>query len=419
MTWNDPQDYPKAIIHIDGDAFFAACEVAKNPTLRGKAVVTGKERGIVSSASYEAKRLGIQRGIPLRDVHKICPEAIILSSDYDTYALFSKRMYAIVRRYTPIVEEYGIDECFGDLTGLKSVHKLEYADILKKIKQELKDELDITFSVGLGPTKVLAKLGSNFNKPDGFTAIPKNNIWPYLKEKSVRKIWGIGPNTAAFLEMKGMRTALEFAQKETWWVRENLSKPYVQIWEELNGNSVLPLITEQKDSYQSLQRTRTFTPSRDPIYLRSELSKNIEGACQKARQYGVAATGMTIFLKSQEFRYTTKEIRLTRPSNLPHELIAIAEEAFNSLYTKGTFYRTTGVTLWGLQGAEQVQLDLFQTTEAKDKSDKAYEKVDELAERYGKNTVYLASSFAAVKEHTHKLDMVEKRMVLPLLGEVS
>ncbi|MBU0750217.1 DNA polymerase IV [Patescibacteria group bacterium] len=419
MTWNQDRDYPKAIIHVDGDAFFAACEVAKNPSLRGKPVVTGQDRGIVSAASYEAKRLGIERGIPLRDVHKICPEAIILHSDYETYQLFSRRMYAIVRRYTPFVEEYGIDECFGDITGLKGVHKGSYEDILRRIKQDLQDELDITFSVGLGPNKVLAKLGSNYNKPDGFTAIAKNNTRPYLIEKSVRKIWGIGPNTATFLEMHGMRTAYEFAQKEKWWVMEHVSKPYVAIWEELNGEHVLPLVTDKKDSYQSLQRTRTFIPSRDPLYLRSELSKNIESACQKARRYHVTATGMTLFLKSQDFRYHQVEIRLTKASNVPHELIAIAEQYFNQIYRKGTLYRTTGVTLTGLRGTDQAQLTLFEPVEVAAKASALYDHVDQLSARFGTSTIYLASSHTAIQRRAAAAPPTETRMALPFLGEVS
>lgn len=419
MTWGKDLSYPKAIFHIDGDAFFVGCEIAKNPTLRGKPVVTGKDRGIVSAASYEAKRMGIERGIPLRDVHKICPEAIILSSDYETYQLFSKRMYAIARRYTPVVEEYGIDECFGDLTGLKGVHKLSYEDILHRIKQDLWDELNISFSVGLAPTKVLAKLGSKFNKPDGYTAIPLSDARAYLEKTPVRKIWGIGPNTASFLEMHGMRTSLEFAQKEAWWIRENLSKPYVAIWEELNGTSVLPLITEKKESYQSLQRTRTFAPTKDPAYLKSELSKNIESACRRARRYKVRAAGMSIFLKSQEFTYSTIEIRFTRPSNLPHELITIADSHFAALYKPGVRYRTTGVTLWGLQGESHEQLNLFESTDTKEKRKSVYENMDAIAKRFGKDAIYLASSFAAVHEHAKQPAPQEQRVGLPFLGEVA
>ena len=108
--WGAPRSFPRAILHVDGDSFFAACEVAKNPRLRGKPVVTGKERGIVSACTYEAKRRGIKRAMRLDEVRKICPDAVILPSDYETYSLFSQRMYDIVRRYTPTIEEYSCTE---------------------------------------------------------------------------------------------------------------------------------------------------------------------------------------------------------------------------------------------------------------------------------------------------------------------
>lgn len=113
------QAFPRAILHIDGDSFFASCEIARDPSLKGKSVVTGRERGIASSMSYEAKARGVTRGMQIHMIRKICPDAIIIPSDYETYSLYSKRMFEIVRRYTPDVDEYSIDECFADLTGLK------------------------------------------------------------------------------------------------------------------------------------------------------------------------------------------------------------------------------------------------------------------------------------------------------------
>src|SRR3989344_7782028 len=115
MSWGRSYNFPRAIVHIDGDSFFAAVEVAKDPRLKGKPVITGKERGIVSACTYEAKQRGVIRGTKLSDALKMCPDAIVLPSDYETYSLFSDRMYEIVRRYTPTVEEYSIDECFADL----------------------------------------------------------------------------------------------------------------------------------------------------------------------------------------------------------------------------------------------------------------------------------------------------------------
>jgi len=113
------RSWPQAILHIDGDAFFTSCEEAVHPELKGKPLITGGERGIVACASYAAKALGIKRGVPLHEAKKICPGLIVLPSDYETYSLFSRRMYNIVRRFTPQVEEYSIDEAFADLTGLR------------------------------------------------------------------------------------------------------------------------------------------------------------------------------------------------------------------------------------------------------------------------------------------------------------
>src|SRR5712691_6370479 len=157
--------FPRAVLHIDGDAFFASCEQARDPQLQGKPVITGKERGIAASMSYEAKARDVTRGMRLFEIKRLCPDAIILPSDYETYNLLSQRLFAIVHRYTPDVEEYSIDECFADLTGLRRPLRMSYERMAKKIKHELDTELGFTFSVGLAPNKVLAKIGSKWKKP--------------------------------------------------------------------------------------------------------------------------------------------------------------------------------------------------------------------------------------------------------------
>jgi DNA polymerase-4/DNA polymerase V len=140
-------------VHIDGDAFFASCEQSRRPKLQGRPVVTGKERGMAASMSYEAKARGVKRGMRIAEIRKICPDAVILPSDYETYSLLSTRFFAIVRRYTPDVEEYSIDECFADLTGLRRPLRMSYIQIAEQIKKDLDTELGFTFSVGLAPNK--------------------------------------------------------------------------------------------------------------------------------------------------------------------------------------------------------------------------------------------------------------------------
>ena len=171
-----------AILHIDGDAFFASCEQSRRPKLQGRPVVTGKERGIAASMSYEAKACGVTRGMRISDIRKLCPEAVILPSDYETYSLLSKRFFTIVRRYTPEVEEYSIDECFADVTGLRRPLRMSYIQIAERIKRDLDTELGFTFSVGLAPNKVVAKIASKWQKPSGLTAIPGRELHRYLEQ---------------------------------------------------------------------------------------------------------------------------------------------------------------------------------------------------------------------------------------------
>jgi nucleotidyltransferase/DNA polymerase involved in DNA repair len=435
MTWEKSLSYPRAIVHIDGDSFFAACEVAKNPSLRGKPVITGKERGIVSACTYEAKARGVKRGVTLGEAVKLCPDAIVLPSDYETYSLFSERMYEIVRRYTPDVEEYSIDECFADLTGMRRVNKMNYRDMAHAIKQELKVELGITFSVGLSATKVLAKVGSKWKKPDGLTAIPLKDSKRFLSALSVENVWGIGGNTAAYLNKFGIKTAQDFASRNEAWVRANLSKPFYEIWQELNGEVAYEIATERKTSYQSISKTKTFTPpSRDSRFVFSQLSKNIENACIKARRWNLAAPEIFFFLKTQDFRYEGCEIKLPHPTSVPQDILREVRNFFPNVFKKGGLYRATGVTLMKLRPADSVQLDLFGKVKESEGLKLVFESVDEISERYGKHAIFLGSSFTAMKFGAHlgsrgdtpsrtrelfKGESARRRLAIPSLGEVG
>jgi len=137
-------NWPRAIIHVDGDAFFTSCEEAIHPEIKGKPIITGGERGIVACASYAAKALGIQRGVPLHEAKRIFPSLIVLPSDYETHSLFSRRMFNIMRRFTPQVEEYSIDEAFADLTGMRRALQGSYETITSKIQAEIARDLGVS-----------------------------------------------------------------------------------------------------------------------------------------------------------------------------------------------------------------------------------------------------------------------------------
>jgi nucleotidyltransferase/DNA polymerase involved in DNA repair len=383
---------------MDGDAFFVGCEVSKNPKLKGKPVVTGEERGIVSALSYEAKALGIVRGMPIFSLRKLFPNVLVLPGDYSCYARFSKEMFDIVRRYADEVEEYSIDECFADLTGLDKPLRMSYREIAERIKKEIANELGLSVSIGLGPTKVLAKVASKWQKPNGLTVIEAKSAPDFLKKTSIEKIWGIGPRTAQLLLKNGITTAGEFAKRELTWVKNELSKPYEIIWKELNGESLMELDPLPKTVYSSIQKTRTFHPAtHDKVFLLSELSKHVEEACRKARYYRLVPKKFSFFLKSQNFKYFSYNINLATPTNAPEILVALVEKHFEEIWRAGALFRTTGVVLQELAPKAAIQGDLFGSAERAGKFEKIHNQIDALEEKFGKSVVYLASTHKSLK----------------------
>jgi len=423
--------FPRALVHIDCDAFFASCEQALHPEYRGRPVITGKERGIVAAASYEAKAKGIKRGVPLWEVKKLCPDAIILPSDYETYSLFSKRLFAVMRRFTPSVEEYSIDEAFADITGFQRYYHCSYEEIARRMKVTIEQELGITVSVGLSLSKVLCKIGSKFKKPAGLTVIPGPRIHEFLKVTEIEKVWGIGPRTAAYCRAQGIMTALDYALKSEEFIRAHFTKPHIEIWRELNGEAVYPITTEEKTTYATISKTRTFTPpSAERAYVYAQLLKNLENACIKARRHGLSATGLVVYLRTQEYKTAAMEAALSRASSYPPDLILALRPIFNKLYRINLLYRATGVVLTGLRPEEGVQLSLFEPPVRVEKLKKIYGVVDSLAKKFGKHTLYMGASAAAHKTSQHELsrgdipirktsrlkgESIRKHLPLPLL----
>lgn len=397
------RSWPRAILHLDADAFFASCEQAIHPELRGQPVITGKERGIVAAASYEAKKRGVKRGMRLFEAKKICPDVITVPSDYETYSLFSIRMFEILRRFSPDVEEYSIDEAFVDLTGLRRNFHGSYGMIAARIQETAEKELGFTVSIGVSLSKVLAKIGSKHNKPHGLTIIPGRDIHLYLEKLPLEKVWGIGPNTTAFLRKFGIYTALEFARMDEEFIKKHLSKPYREIWHELNGRSVYPVVKESKDSYQSISKTKTFTPpSSDRAFVFAQLSKNLENACIKARRHKLAAIRLIVFLRKKDFRDIGIELKLNRPTAYPAELFEPLQEGFGHIYETYIPYRLTGVVLAGLIPENRVQYTLFDNPAKIEKMAKIYYTIDELSERFGKHTLQHASSLPTKLQAQHE-----------------
>jgi len=419
-----------AILHLDADSFFASVESAKNPKLRGKAVITGHERGIATSMSYEAKALGITRGMPIFQIKKNFPKAIVVPSDYEAYAMYSRRMFAIVRRYTDAVEEYSIDECFADLTGYRRVNKMTYEEILRNIQSDIDKELNISVSLGCGPTKVLAKVGSKWNKPHGITMIPGKLAHEFLSKLPVGNVWGIGPSSTALLVGKGIKTAYDLAIMPQERLLSFAHTPLIDLWNELNCRQVFQINISQDEKPKSISRTLSFSQcktSRADLF--SELSRNVENACIKARNEKLAPQVVTWFLKTKEFKFEIFKIKLERPSNIPSVILGKIEQQFNKHNISRKNYRTTGVTLSDMCEEGCIQNDLFNSQELADDKSEVFKIVDILNKKFGRHIVHTASSLEALKaQSTIKTGRIQitffdkirksgKELCIPYLGE--
>ncbi|MES2225845.1 MAG: DNA polymerase IV [Patescibacteria group bacterium] len=391
------KEYPRAIVHFDADSFFASVEQTMDYRLRGKAVVTGGERGAATSVSKEGKRLGLYRGMTLREMKRVCPDVVVVSSDYTSYSLYARRMYAIARQFTPLVEEYSIDECFADITGLEEKFGMSYEEIAQAIQKKLHADLGITFGVGLGPSKTLAKIASKLGKPAGFAAIPADRIPEFIKDVPIGNIWGMGFRTSLYLEKRGVHTALDFARKDDGWLKEHkMSKPYRDIWLELNGAFVRSLNLGTDDSMGSILQSRTFKPTTDRASILSSLAKNIEGACTKARRHKVKGSSCRFYLKTQEFTYAGKNLSMSVPLSDPREFLRLVEEYFDDVYVPGTLYRASGFGLYGITPDRAGMRDLFGDSIRVEHASSLLSVVDSMNRKYGKQTLHLGASLGAI-----------------------
>ncbi len=414
--------FPRPIIHIDCDAFFTSVEQALHPELKGKPVVTGKERGIVACASYEAKRLGVKRPMRLWEAKKMLPNLVCLPSAYETYSLYSKRMFSIIREFTPDVEEYSIDEAFADLSGLRRIHRTGYPEIAYKIKQRIEQQLGLTVSVGVSASKTLAKIASKHQKPDGFTVLRANELHHFLPRVELERVCGFGPNTQALLMKNGVRNVWDYVSRPEHWAQKLLGKIGLELWHELRGEWVYPIVTEEKTDYDSISKTKTFTPpSEEKDFVRAQLIRNTESAFIKLRRHKLRAKWVCVFLRTQDFKSAGVEAELDRATSSLMEVVPIVNGLFDKVFKPGVPYRLTGIVLGKITADSAIQYSLFENV-AKVTTQRSIDRViDDVNELYGKHKLHLGTSLwlAGHKQHIAERGDLPGRKKERMKGETA
>lgn len=454
----------KYIMHVDGDSFFVGCEVARRPDLKGRPVVVGEERGIVTAMSKEAKALGIDRATPVYKIRKEMPQVMVLQSHFELYEKFCANLYNILSEYSDEVEVYSIDECFLNFTyydvlkyfnmqssiegnSIESEElydrqeeylKIENHNVLeliekyvREIKNRVQNDLGITYSFGVGATKVIAKLASTHNKPNGLCVmLSEKYVQEVYETKKTAAVWGIGRKTTEKLMNRKIYTVHEFVNIPENDVIRYFDKPLINIWLELKGIKKLTINSDHED-LQSMQATRSFADhTNSKSFLFSELSKNIESACTRMICNDLYSNYLSIFIKvhikGQKWgKYFSTSIQLKHYTRDVKYILNECYRAFDSILDQNYIYKSTGVHFFNLKRRDDIQLDMFGGQMCKYEEEKYLEVYSSIKSKYGSSKIMMASSLSSsqrrdrVQEIRDSKDNYIYGLPLPYMGEVN
>lgn len=375
---------------VDCDSFFVSCEQSVNPELKGKAVCVMSGRGqCVISRSKEAKKLGIRMGMPYFQIEGQMKKAVYINANHDLYCEISKKVMDVLKDFSPLVEIYSIDEAFVDLTGLERLYKKNYLEIAQMIRQEIKDRVDIPVSIGLSSSKSLAKLASDKAKSleEGVYLIGARKIIPVLQKTSIDEIWGIGKNLSALFRKNGVLTAYELVSQDDLWLNKQIGIRGLEMKHELLGEMVSPVSDEIKLP-KSIQKTSALAKfTSDKNYLKNSLNYHIHRACVKLRKINAKCKGISIFLRTRDFKVYCEKKILNVPTDFELEISDIIFELLDKIYNPNILYRSTGVILDTFELNNEAQMSLFSDLIVDERKNKLTKCLDKLEEKFGKDII--------------------------------
>jgi DNA polymerase IV len=348
----DADDTGCPILHVDMDAFFASVEIRRRPELAGKPVIVGGAgpRGVVSSASYEAREFGVRSAMPGGQARRLCPAAIFLPPDFREYAAASRAVMRIFRDATPLVEPLSLDEAFLDVAGARRLLGRP-ADIGRLIRQRVLDEQHLTCSVGVAPTKFVAKLASTRSKPDGLSVVPADRVLDFLHPLPVHALWGVGERTAEQLRRLGLRTVGDIAVAPVGMLRAAVGEAAAAHLHALaNGRDDRTVVATQVE--KSISAETTFDVDiDDPAVLRRTLLALANRVAGRLRAAGVAGRTVAIKVRLSDFRTLNRSRTLDNPTDVAREVFEVAIALFTQLAPGGRI-RLLGVRAEGLVDAQ-------------------------------------------------------------------
>ncbi|MDD5558414.1 DNA polymerase IV [Candidatus Methylomirabilis sp.] len=384
------------IIHIDMDAFYASVEQRDHPVYRGRPVIvgadpkSGKGRGVVSAASYEARVFGIHSAMPISQAYRRCPEGVFLPVRMSRYRAVSVQIFQIFARYTDLVEPLSLDEAFLDVTG--SLRLFGPAEIIgRRIQAEIRAGTGLGASVGIAANKFVAKVASDLRKPNGFVIVPPGQEAGFLQGLPIERLWGVGPKTAGRLRRMGCMTIGEVAARSQMELAATFGQLGAHLWELAQGIDTREVIPEE--SAQSVGAETTFAEdTADPVRIRQTLLALSERVARRLRVDALQAGVLTLKLRDETFRTQTRSVSLSEPTDQSQDLYWTAMMLLERLPSSGRKVRLLGVTASKLSdragSGQQLSLEL---DPAGAKQRRLTEAVDRIQARFGKKAIRPAS----------------------------
>jgi DNA polymerase-4 len=348
------------MLHVDLDAFYASVEVLKDPSLVGRPVVVGGagNRGVVMSASYEARAFGIRSAMPAVRARRLCPDAVFVSPDFEAYKTHSNRFREVLLAITPLVEPISLDEAFLDVSGARRLFG-EPEQIAGNIRREVLQEVGVSCSVGVGPSKLIAKLASEAAKPDGLMVVPRQGVQAFLDPLPVRALWGVGEKTGETLSRLGVRTVGDLARTPPSvlgrLIGEQHAAALIDLARGLDDRPVVPY-----EAPKSISHEETFGRDLDDQreLLREALALSQKVAA-RLRQDGYRARTITLKIRLANFTTLTRSRTVAAPTDVAADVYQVAGELFAALPGVRRRVRLLGVAATGLVSAGQEQLALL------------------------------------------------------------
>jgi DNA polymerase-4 len=390
----------RTILHVDMDAFYASVEQHRRPELRGRPVIVGAPgaRGVVAAASYEARAFGIHSAMPSVRAQRLCPHAVFVPGDHDHYAAVSRRVMAVFGSFTPLVEALSLDEAFLDVTGARRLHG-DGATIGAKIRLAIEEQEGLTCSVGVAPSKFVAKLASEAAKPRvgrvgpepglGVKVVTAAEVLPFLHALPVQALWGVGPKTLEKLQRIGVHTVAELASLDEGAVVAALGQAAGHHLRQLAlGIDDRPVVPEQRA--KSIGHEETFARDHHRLdTLQRELVRLGDAVAARLRAAGVAGRTISIKVRFHDFRTITRSVTLPAPVATGHDVVRAAEGLLERI-DPSTGVRLLGVHVSGLVEGATRQLSLDDDGGG-GSWDEATGAIDAIRARYGADAIGPAS----------------------------